>query len=131
MARCGAPAPGRRRPECRRTSSSRGDRFRNSADAAGCRISFGSPPARIRACPCAEPTQLVGAGGGLNKNQMDAADEVRAADPCVRRTRLANAITKNVYAVDVGPHRRGNMSRNEVNANGSTVTLHMVSSLDG
>ena len=38
---------------------------------------------------------------------------------------------KSVYAVDVSPHRSGNMSPSEVNANRSTVTLHMVSSLDG
>jgi hypothetical protein len=36
-----------------------------------------------------------------------------------------------MYAVGIGPHRRGNMSRSEVKANKSTVTLHMVSSLDG
>jgi hypothetical protein len=89
----GAPAPGRRRRGCRRTWSSRGDRFRNSDDADSCRISFGSPPARIRACPCAEPTQLVGAGGGLNKNQAAAAGERHryCAKPNSVRDRVANS----------------------------------------
>jgi hypothetical protein len=65
----GAPAPGGSRRGCRRTWASRGDRFRNSDGADGCRI---ASVLLLRDCAFAlrQPTgQSVGAGGGLNKNQ--------------------------------------------------------------
>ena len=53
------------------------------------------------------------------------------ANASVRRTKLANAVTRSVDAVEAARTGEKSMSRSQANGKRSTVTLHVVSSLDG